>query len=279
MESKIVLGGRFRVFEDGSINRIKDGVEKPAAVHYTGRDGKYGAVSYMLNGKEKRAYVHRLVAAAFVPNPEKKRQVNHIDGDTRNNAASNLEWVTAKENIRHAYDTGLADPLATAEPCVECGDFTNAKDGLCVKCKAKQKSREKETARRSAQAACYGNIDLSLLSERERLYVMRAADGLSVSEIARIYGVSRQAVDAALLTAQKKQTGELVSASYRAKTNELARLTARRDKLLRKLEDATLAADLAKIKYEAAEQQLAALESAIHKKAPLSAATLDEAKR
>lgn len=269
MESKIVLGGRFRVFEDGRVNRIRDGVETPAAVCYTGRNRKYGAVTYVQDGKEKSAYVHRLVAAAFVPNPEKKRQVNHIDGDTRNNAASNLEWVTAKENIRHAYDTGLADPLATAEPCMECGDFTNAKDGLCRKCKVKQKSVEKETARRSAQAACYGNIDLSLLSERERLYVMCAADGLSVSEIARMYGVSRPAVDAALLTAQKKQTGELVSASYRAKTNELARLTARRDKLLRKLEDATLAADLAKIKYEAAEQQLAALGMAIHRESPV----------
>lgn len=269
MESKIVLGGRFRVFEDGSINRIRDGVEEPAAVSYTGRNRKYGVVTYTQDGKEKNAYVHRLVAAAFVPNPGHKRQVNHIDGNSRNNAANNLEWVTAAENIRHAYDTGLADPMAAAEPCVQCGDFTNAKDGLCRNCKRQAESRHKENLRRDGQMERFGGIDLSLLSDREQLYVTHAAEGMSVSEIARIYGVTRQAVDAALLNAEKKQTVEVKPASYIAKVNQVAQLTARRDKLLRKLEDATLAADLARIKYEAAEQQLAAMEQSIHRKNPV----------
>lgn len=55
----------------------------------------------------KNVLIHRIVAQEFTPNPENKRCVNHINGDKNDNRASNLEWVTHKENVKHAVDNGL----------------------------------------------------------------------------------------------------------------------------------------------------------------------------
>lgn len=54
--------------------------------------------------------VHRLVATAFIPNPLNLETVNHKDGDKTNNAVDNLEWMTRIDNVRHAWNTGLAKP-------------------------------------------------------------------------------------------------------------------------------------------------------------------------
>ena len=67
----------------------------------------YLRVSLNRNSYEKKCSVHRLVAEAFLPNPNNYEQVNHIDGDKSNNNINNLEWCTCKENTRHALNSGL----------------------------------------------------------------------------------------------------------------------------------------------------------------------------
>jgi hypothetical protein len=66
--------------------------------------GRYIKLSYIENGKYKSTPVHRLVAEAFIPNPENKPQVNHKNLIRYDNRDSNLEWVTPSENISHGYE-------------------------------------------------------------------------------------------------------------------------------------------------------------------------------
>ena len=71
-----------------------------------GSTDKDGYLIYQL-GNKNRIKAHRLIALTFIPNPENKPQVNHLDGNKQNNDISNLEWVTNSENLKHAHKIGL----------------------------------------------------------------------------------------------------------------------------------------------------------------------------
>ena len=70
-------------------------------------DKGYFRVGLYKDGKTKKFRVHRLVASAFVPNPENFPEVNHKDGIKSNNAAHNLEWCSPCKNAIHAFKNGL----------------------------------------------------------------------------------------------------------------------------------------------------------------------------
>lgn len=71
----------------------------------------YVKVRLIGNGKDVTQRVHRLVAEAFIPNPDEKETVNHIDGNKENNCADNLEWADRHEQMIHAYKNSLKNPM------------------------------------------------------------------------------------------------------------------------------------------------------------------------
>ena len=77
------------------------------------RKNFYNFVRLYKNGISKPFFVHRLVANAFIPNPQNIPQVNHKDGNKLNNNVDNLEWCSTRENCLHAFRLGLNTPQIT----------------------------------------------------------------------------------------------------------------------------------------------------------------------
>ena len=97
--------GLYKVSNLGKVKRLfKSGKENVLS----GRADKDGYIEVILskNQKKKTCRLHRLVALAFIPNPNGKKEVNHKDKNKQNNSVDNLEWVTTAENIRHSFAMG-----------------------------------------------------------------------------------------------------------------------------------------------------------------------------
>lgn len=97
-----------------SLNYNHTGKEK-ILVKKINRRGYEYVCFYKMN-KQYYPSIHRLVAETFISNPSQKEQVNHIDGNKRNNCVNNLEWCTQTENIRHAMKTGLLNIKGVDNP-------------------------------------------------------------------------------------------------------------------------------------------------------------------
>ncbi|MDF2908773.1 MAG: hypothetical protein K0R34_4094 [Herbinix sp.] len=209
MEVKIVQGGLFEVAVDGTVYRLSNGYRRLAQQSYTSRNRKYAVVTAYEDGKQKHFYVHRLVAEAFIPNPKNKPQVNHIDGKTRNNHMSNLEWVTARENVRHAYKTGLH----TVSICEKCGRTFISKHSVCFKClyeceaSLKKEIRKEAFIKRKIIATenTIQDINFNSLNNRQVEVINYMLQGLSINEISRLIGVTKQAVFASYQSAKRHQ--------------------------------------------------------------------------
>ena len=78
----------------------------PGKILSQNKTSGYLGCIFSINGKIEYPLVHRLVASAFIPNPDNKPEVDHVDGDTTNNCVENLRWVTSRENAANSMSRG-----------------------------------------------------------------------------------------------------------------------------------------------------------------------------
>lgn len=145
--------GRVRSFDRVILRSNGISEMRPGRIMRSALAGRgYPFVKLFKDGKGKAFYIHRLVAAAFLPFVE-GMHVNHIDFDKTNNRASNLEWVTPKQNTAHSIDAGRWSGKYNSGKCLAANNPNRA-----------QKLTLKDV--RDIRAACANGVKQSITAEK-----------------------------------------------------------------------------------------------------------------
>lgn len=144
-EGRYQVSNAGRVKSLGRVTELNGGrrrVEPEVIMKYTLRSG-YPTLILRRPGERRSAQIHRLVAQAFLPNPDGLPVVNHIDFDPTNNRVENLEWCTTRDNVRHSAER-MSHPKSKSA-ATSTGEKYIRKAGksyrVCVKLHGKRTSR------------------------------------------------------------------------------------------------------------------------------------------
>lgn len=194
-QGKLVEGGRFRVFIDGTVHRIKNGTEKVATQSVLKlKSGNFLFTSYTENGKQKQFYVSRLIAEAYIHPLEKGQIVRYRDGDRLNVNASNLYIANKSEASREAIKKAHEKQWKHfGHACPRCGKMTVSKGRLCADCRLELKTErmhERNVAKKKlAIAEELAVINPSLLTDTENQIIALRRSGEAYEEISKKLGL------------------------------------------------------------------------------------------
>lgn len=169
---------RYQVSNFGNVRTILDNHgNAKCALKTQGKswNQQYLSVQLYIKDVKRHHLVHRLVAQAFIPNPENKPHVNHKDGNKLNNHVSNLEWCTQQENIQHGYVIGLNPSNAEAIKGTKSGNTSNYHNVTWDKSRNKWKASLKDKQKMVFQKRFDTEIDAAK-------YVNEMLDSLGYSD-------------------------------------------------------------------------------------------------
>lgn len=184
----IEAANRYEISDLGRVRSFCSGSARILSPFVQG-SGYYQVRIFSSPGVPIRPLVHRLVAKAFIGNPDGLPQVNHKDGNKLNNSASNLEWVTASENLKHSYRSGIHKP-SRKEPK---GAIAALKEGAPVSHVARRFGMTITTARRLRNRVGASVWKHPNAITRDRAIMVLAHPG-SVRECAADLGLSKSTV-------------------------------------------------------------------------------------
>lgn len=173
--------GKYYISDTGLIKNEKGIILKP---HKNKNDYPRVGLKRDYTGKQVKVFIHRIIAEYFIPNPDNKPEVNHINGDKNDYRIENLEWVTNSENIKHAIKTGLLIP--NTKGMIE----HNKKFGRYSKMRNNSdfKEKQKEWHNKATE-----NRFKNKLKEYEETYNL-FNNGISAIKIGKLKGINRRSV-------------------------------------------------------------------------------------
>lgn len=199
---KIFIDGQETNYSVSNLGNIKNDLTNKVLSQRVQQGYKHITLT-LNNGKIKSCRVHRLVAIAFIDNPENKPYVNHIDCDRSNNIVTNLEWVTSSENSQKAVAEGRyfinnsrlravvqydlnGNKIRTFESASEAARQLNLQQSKITECCKKNRRRTGDFQWRYADEECL-SLDPIEKENRPGTKVARCDDDLNVLQIYNSY--------------------------------------------------------------------------------------------